>query len=109
MKVFGQPIASAVLGALLWFLAVIHPWVFLQTGDPELRERPESNEARHLVVVLSSARTLGAHLLDKEVVGYASEGSIDVRVGGPLQWRYYLARMHLRLRSSTTISARPVS
>lgn len=95
MKLFGQPIALTVVGTLLWLLAVAHPWNFLQTRDTELREPPVSNTAMHLVAVLSGARPLGDQLLDKEVVGFASEGVIDIRVGGPLQLRYYLTQYAL--------------
>jgi len=95
VKAFGQPTALAVLGALLWLLAVAHPWVFLQTRDAELRAHPVPNEAMRFVAALSEARSLRDQLLDRGVVGYVSEGAIDTRVGGPLQWRYYLAQYAL--------------
>lgn len=95
MKRSGKTIALAVVGALFWVLAVAHPWVYLRARDEALHKQPDSNATPHIYTLLSQDRALQERLQATDVIGYASEGEIDTRVGGPLQGRYYLAQYAL--------------
>lgn len=45
--------------------------------------------------LLSNSTALRERLKNQTVVGYVSDGPIDVRVGGPLQQFYYLSQFAL--------------
>lgn len=95
VKRSGRPIALAVVGALFWILAVAHPWVYLRAREVALREQPESNVTPRIYTLLTQAEALHDRLRSSETIGYVSEGEFDLRVGGPLQGRYYLAQYAL--------------
>jgi hypothetical protein len=90
-----RPIALAVVGALFWMLSVAHPWVYLRAREVVLREQPGSNVTPRIYTLLSQAEALRDQLQGSETIGYVSEGEFDLRVGGPLQGRYYLAQYAL--------------
>lgn len=95
MKQSGRSIALVVTGLVLWCLAVAHPIVFARARAAVLRENPDANVTPRIFTLLSQAEALRDRLRSVETVGYVSEGEVDLRVGGPLQGRYYLAQYAL--------------
>ncbi len=95
MKRSGRTVALVIVGALFWILAVVHPLAFFRDREAALRERPKANVTPRIYTLLSEADGLQARLRSSEVIGYVSEGDFDLRVGGPLQGRYYLAQYAL--------------
>jgi hypothetical protein len=95
VKRSGRLIALSVVCALFWILALAHPWVYVRARDEVLREEPRSNVTPRIYTLLSQAEVLRDRLQSSETIGYVSEGELDLRVGGSLQGRYYLAQYAL--------------
>lgn len=95
MKAFGKHAAVLVVVALFWLLAFSHPFFFLLAREEARRASPTSNAAEQYVSRLEGSKALGRELKDQASIGYVSEAPIDVRVGGALQARYYLAQFAL--------------
>ena len=95
MKAFGQQAAVLVVVALFWLLAFSHPIFFLLAREEAREASPASNAVEQYVSRLEGSEALGHELKDQASIGYVSEAPIDVRVGGPLQARYYLAQFAL--------------
>lgn len=99
MKVLGQPVIFVAVAASFLLLAVAHPMSFLQARHAALDGRtigssPRTAAARYVEDYVASD-AFRAAVQGEESIGYVSEAPIDVRVGGPLQARYYLAQFAL--------------
>jgi hypothetical protein len=68
---------------------------YLQTRHAALDGQEPPRVAAQYVEAFAAAGDLRAALIDEETIGYVSEAAIDVRVGGPLQARYYLSQFAL--------------
>ena len=95
MKRSGRSIALAVVGLLFWSLAIVHPFEFHRARKAALRAQPTATVTPRIYTLLSQAKRLQDRLRSSEIIGYVSEGEVDLRVGGPLQGRYYLAQYAL--------------
>ncbi len=86
-----QPNSSVVLlGATVLFgLAIAGP-----IGDARQREHVDDGAAGY-VDMLAGSQALRAAIGDRARIGYASDGSVDIRVGGAAQGRYYLSQFAL--------------
>ena len=95
MKAVGKHAAVLAVVALFWLLAFSHPFIFLLAREEAREASPRRSTAEQYVSRLEGSEALGHELKDEASIGYISEAPIDVRVGGPLQARYYLAQFAL--------------
>ena len=95
MRVLGQPVVLLAVAALIWLLAVAHPIAFLQSRQVALHGEDFVSAAALYVAAYGDPQVIHDATAGHEVIGYVCEEPIDVRVGGPLQARYYLSQFAL--------------
>lgn len=95
MKILGQPASWVVFAIVVWALSIAHPMTYLQSRHVALNGSPPDRATAEYAAAFGRSEALAAALRGKRVIGYVSESPIDVRVGGPLQARYYLSQYAL--------------
>ena len=88
-----QSILLAAAALLFLFLALVHPLAWLDTKGTGIDTRPDAGAL--YVDSFEQPTTLREAIIDQNVVGYASEATVDIRSGGSEQARYYLAQFAL--------------
>ena len=95
MSVLGRPLSLLVFAMLLLLLAIAHPITFLQARHAALDGQSFVSAAALYVERYENAQAIRDAARGHESIGYVCEAPIDVRVGGPLQARYYLSQFAL--------------